>query len=85
MVPFQLYQTFHRLLHRFTITNYFPHKQHKNWFLKQHVLCYNFVREFFLNLNYSKGGNYYSSTKANHGKRFAHATNTCVQVANRSR
>ncbi|WZP35170.1 hypothetical protein [Enterococcus phage vB_Efs19_KEN07] len=36
------------MLHRFTITNYFPDNTHQNWFLKQHVLCYNFVREFFL-------------------------------------
>ncbi|AFO10864.1 hypothetical protein EfaCPT1_gp67 [Enterococcus phage EfaCPT1] len=33
---------------------------------------------FFLNLNYSKGGNYYSSAKTYYGKRFAHATNTSV-------
>ncbi|WZP34575.1 hypothetical protein [Enterococcus phage vB_Efs4_KEN02] len=33
------------------------------------------VGEFFLNLNYSKGGNYYSSTKTYISKRFTHATN----------
>ncbi|BCU01292.1 hypothetical protein [Enterococcus phage vB_EfaS-SRH2] len=36
------------MLHIFTITKYFPDNTHQNWFLKQHVLCYNFVREFFL-------------------------------------
>ncbi|QOI58229.1 hypothetical protein [Enterococcus phage EFA-1] len=40
---------------------------------------------FLLNLNYSKGGNYHTSSKTYYGKRFAHATNTFVQVANRGR
>nr|DAH79945.1 MAG TPA: hypothetical protein [Caudoviricetes sp.] len=47
LVSFQQYQTFHALFHNLTNTNFFPHKQHKSWFLKEQFLCYNIVRDFF--------------------------------------
>nr|DAF38764.1 MAG TPA: hypothetical protein [Caudoviricetes sp.] len=38
------------MIHNLTNTNFFPHKQHKTWFLKQQFLCYNIVRDFSLKL-----------------------------------